>query len=420
MNLVLTLTLTVLAAASPAPTTYALVIGNNESLDPKVATLRYADDDAARSFELFESRAQGVRLLTVLDAASQKLYPGLAARARPPTRTELLRAFGELNEAMAADAAAGAEPTLYFVFSGHGRRTPAGDGTIQLLDGDFTRDELFEQIIDRAKARWVHLIVDACDSYFFVNARGTQLPVAPPTTAAVAEHLAEHSLERHPNVGAVVSTTSEQESHEWQAIGAGVFSHQIRSALSGAADVNGDGRIEYSEVAAFVAAANAQVTDPRQRVNVSVHPMALDRAHPMIDLTRASTSAHLLLPRRLQGHYWLEDGRGVRVLELNKEAGQPLLIAFPGAQTYYLRTEGREVRFTATAGALLDGARLEFSTAALAARGATDAMFRERLFAEPYGARFYQGFVSSSSDVPVAASVGQQLRGTVRASPAGE
>ncbi|MBX7100986.1 MAG: caspase family protein [Myxococcaceae bacterium] len=410
MSGVLPLLLLALAGASPQAKSYALVVGNNQSLDPKVADLRFADDDAARYYELFSARTTDARLLTVLDQASQKLYPGLASKARPPTKVELLRAFEALNAAAEADRAQGTDSTLYFVFSGHGRRTAAGDGTIQLVDGELTRDEFFEQIVGRSKATWLHVIVDACDSYFFVNARGVQLPASAPATEAVAAHLADHSLERHPNVGAIVSTTSEQESHEWQAIGSGVFSHQVRSALSGAADVNADGRVEYSELAAFVAAANAQVTDPRQRVNVSVHPAALDRTVPLVDVTLPSTSAHLLLPRSLSGHYWLEDELGVRVVEFNKEAGTPLLIAFPGTRTTWLRTEAQEARLSPRPGEFVDASTLTFSSLARAAKGATDAIFRQRLFAEAYGPRFYQGFVSSSGDVPVAPSVAEQLR----------
>ena len=67
--------------------------------------------------------------------------------------------------------------------------------------------------------------------------------------------LAKNSLARFPNVGAIMATASDAESHEWDAIEQGVFTHELISALRGAADVNGDGKIEYSEASAFFNAA---------------------------------------------------------------------------------------------------------------------------------------------------------------------
>ena len=40
-------------AAEPESATFALVVGVNTSLDKDVAPLKYADDDAARYFDLF-------------------------------------------------------------------------------------------------------------------------------------------------------------------------------------------------------------------------------------------------------------------------------------------------------------------------------------------------------------------------------
>lgn len=386
-----------LAAVAAAPVhQYALIVGNNASLDDGVPSLRFADDDAARFYEFLAPRAEGVRLLTVLDAESQRIFPELAKRAGAPKRADLEQAFAALNDAMAADRKAGVETVFFFVFTGHGRRDAAGEGSISLLDGDFTRAELYAQILARAQATWVHLIVDACDSYFFVNSRGGPLPSAPPATAAVERLAAETSLDRFPNVGVLLSTASEQESHEWQAIRAGVFSHEVRSALAGAADVNSDGRVEYAELAAFVAAANARVADPRGRVALTSRPPPLNRGQPLVDLsTRSQGEAYVLLPAKLGGHVWLEDDRGVRTVELNKERGVAVLLGLPPRPHYYLRSAKEEAHFVGTASTLVDGAALRFEPLALAARGALGDAFRRELFAEPYGPRFFRGFTAS-------------------------
>lgn len=385
-------------AAAPAPVhQYALIVGNNSSLDEGLAPLRYADDDAARFYELLAPRAEAVRLLTVLDAESQRVFPELAKRAGAPKRAELEQAFAALNEAMAKDRQAGVETVFFFIFTGHGRRDAAGEGSVSLLDGDFTRSELYARILAPAQATWVHLIVDACDSYFFVNARGSPLPSAAPALAAVERQAAETSLDRFPHVGVLLSTASEQESHEWQAIRAGVFSHEVRSALAGAADVDADGRVAYAEVAAFVAAANAQVKDPRGRVALTTRPPSLNHAVPLLDLsTQSRGEAYVLLPSKLSGHVWLEDDRGVRTVELNKERGVPVLLALPPRPQYYLRSPKEEARFDGVAGSVVDGATLRFEPLALAARGALGDSFRRELFAEPYGPRFFRGFVASS------------------------
>ena len=55
------------AATQPEPTRLALVIANNQSLDRNVKALRFADDDAARLFELLSGLGYDGRLLTVLD-----------------------------------------------------------------------------------------------------------------------------------------------------------------------------------------------------------------------------------------------------------------------------------------------------------------------------------------------------------------
>ena len=42
-----------------------------------------------------------------------------------------------------------------------------------------------------------------------------------------------------------------------------MFTHELLSGMLGAADVNGDLVVEYTEVQAFVAAANRDIKDPR-------------------------------------------------------------------------------------------------------------------------------------------------------------
>ncbi|EPX58005.1 hypothetical protein D187_004539 [Cystobacter fuscus DSM 2262] len=390
------------ASAAPERVTYALIIANNIGTEPRQAPLRYADDDGARYYELLSPRAKETVLLSVLDAETQALRPGLAARTAPPTRASLQQALGRLNARMAEDKARGDIPVLYFIFTGHGQRGSAGEGAVSLLDGAFTRTELYNRVLAPSQASFIHLIVDACDSYFLVHSRGA-LPVAPARWEAVRERLAMRELARYPHVGAVLSTSREQESHEWSAIRSGVFSHQVLSALSGAADVNADGRVEYSELQAFIAAANQGVDDVRGRLEVSIQPPALDRAAPLVDLSHRAGLGFLLLTPGLEGRVWVEDARGIRVAELNKERERSLVLGLPPGQGYFLRAPGREAPFQlARAGVVVDARGLTWREQSFAARGALEDTFRDKLFSVPFGPHFYEGYMASLGESPVA------------------
>src|SRR5688572_29907577 len=86
------LILALLIAATPVHRS-AIVVGINEPFDDAQAVLRYADDDAARFYEILEPQVNDLQLLTVLDEESQQLYPSAASLAKSPTREELIEAL---------------------------------------------------------------------------------------------------------------------------------------------------------------------------------------------------------------------------------------------------------------------------------------------------------------------------------------
>ncbi|QSQ21721.1 caspase family protein [Pyxidicoccus parkwayensis] len=397
------------ARAASQDVAYALIIAHNGGMDRKQAPLRYADDDGARYYELLAPRVREAVLLSVLDDETQVLHPGLAAKTRPPTRAALKEALARLNTRMAEDRARGERPVLYFIFTGHGKRGAAGEGAVSLMDGPFTRTDLFQGVLAPSQASFIHLIVDACDSYYFVHSRGA-LPVGPAHAEAVKGLLATRELERFPQVGVVLSTSTEQESHEWSAIRSGVFSHLVRSALTGAADVNADGRVEYSELHAFVAAASQGTEDVRGRLAAFVRPPALDRSVALTDLSTQAALSYLLVPPGVEGRLWVEDSRGLRVAEFNKERERSLVLALPPGRGYFLRTHGREAAFNfAKPGAVVDAGSLSWHETSLAARGAIQDALRDRLFSVPFGSRFYRGYVANLELPPVAPEEGPDL-----------
>src|SRR6188768_703495 len=120
-------------AAVPAERlSFAIVIGNNKSLGRRRPELRYADDDAARYYEILETMAPGrVTLLADFDRDTAQLFPATEPKALSPTRRHLEAAGRRLAEGVRAARAAGHETELYFVFAGHGD-VEGGEGFVEL------------------------------------------------------------------------------------------------------------------------------------------------------------------------------------------------------------------------------------------------------------------------------------------------
>jgi len=70
----------------------------------------------------------------------------------------------------------------------------------------------------------------------------------------------------------ILSTSSDRDSHEWERFQAGILSHELRSALRGAADANLDGVVTYRELGAFLVRANQAIVNRRYRPDFMVRP----------------------------------------------------------------------------------------------------------------------------------------------------
>lgn len=396
-NLVAVISLVIAGSALGAVRSYVVVVGNNQSVDPATRPLRFADDDAARYFELFRPVAKRIELLTVMDAETQGIFKGLPAVAQAPTKANLLRVLEEVNADMARDTAAGDEPVLYLVYVGHGHIGATGGGFVSFLDGPLTGAEL-GGIVARSRAAYNHLIFDACNSYLLVAQRGGgDDDSGPDLRDAIRSYLDEQTLVNHPNTGLIFSTRDARETHEWSVFRGGVFSQEVRSALAGAADVNADGRIEYSELDAFLSAANLAVDDPRARLEAFIHAPSLDRGRPVMDLAEGGFEHFLRLPQKFSGRFHIEDHRGVRYLDGNKTTEAAVFIALVGAPFYFVRNQDTEARVALRARGTIDVGALQFTEPGRAARGSVAEAFRDQLFKVPYGPGFYRGFVGRTS-----------------------
>jgi hypothetical protein len=249
-----------LARADGGETRLAIVVGNNGSTTLGRAELRYADDDAAKYAALFASTSQdgNVELLTRFDADTSRLFPAQALKAAPPTRAALDAAVSRIAARAVAAGQRGERVVLTFVFAGHGD-VEEGRGFLELEDGRFFRDDL-EALLGRIPATRAHVLLDACNSVYMLVARkpgGTKFTTPEEIERSMAARLA--------HVGTFVSTSADAQVYEWSRIESGVFSHSVRSGLSGAADLDGDGRVTYGELRAFVRIAAEGVPNARFR-----------------------------------------------------------------------------------------------------------------------------------------------------------
>jgi hypothetical protein len=323
---------------SPPPDpVFALVVGVNQPIDPGPPKLLYADDDAILFHKLFSQVGRSL-LLIAPDAATGRLHGALQARA--PTRANLKLAVDELLGLVAASRRRGERPQLYFVYSGHGD-VRNNEGYLSLEDDRFTSRDLAELILSRSRAAANHVIVDACKSYFIIRERRAEgsREAAPPGL-----HRTQTLLDRFPATGFLLSTTSAASSHEWEEFQAGIFSHEVRSGLLGAADINRDGRVSYNEIRAFVEVANSAIRNERYRPNIFVRPPRDDGQAALYALRRGAVPA-LIVPRAKAGRYFLEDANGVRLADMHTATTGAVTIAVPRDTHLYMHDLSRSVEY---------------------------------------------------------------------------
>lgn len=393
------------------PALFALIIGSNQSPKPELPTLRHADDDAAKYFELFSQLGEA-RLLTVLDDESQRLFGSLADRSIVPSRGNLKVALDELLAGVAAARQQGRRSALYFIYSGHGDVGAGMQGLLYLGNETFSRRDLYQQVIGRSQADYNHVVIDACNAYFMVERRGDYKPdeASADHAGLVQDLLAAEELRSHPNTGVVLSTSAEADSHEWSKFGGGVFSHEVRSGLLGAADLDLDGRVSYDELAAYLAAANSKVDNPTAKIHYYAEAPAKNRREPVLTLRSATgpaSGALLQLERSEHGRFYVEDGRGLRYADFHKaDDGALLLWLLPGPR-YFARSSEYEVEIAAASASPVELAALErkpLSAATIGQRGAIDDALRAGLYAVPFSRSFLDGYAEQAEKARVAAA----------------
>ncbi len=381
--------------AAPAQRRITIIVGNNVSENRSAARLRYADDDAVRYYQLFAPQSDRTILLSTLDDETQKFYPELKQIAREPSRDNLLRVLRRLKQQIPlADLP---QTEILFIYGGHGNIDAKGMGYLELLRGNFSRDDLRELLIEAFPGARIHIILDSCKSYFMAFSRGKRVREDQTYALAVRNFLDREIHAQYPGVGFILSTSGDRDTHEWEQYRGGIFSHELVSGLLGPADLNLDGNIEYSEIAAFIAAANVRLAETHVELRVMVRPPPNDLNAKLVDLSRFLNVAIVHFPQAMSGHYLVEDARGIRVADFHKSPTLELNLVLLGMPPFYIRTKNREsiVRGDKTGWYFFDPKSEQ--PRQWAERGATETAFFERLFVVPFDWSFYQGYVVSAS-----------------------
>jgi Caspase domain len=387
------------ASASGPRHEYVIAIGYNglpAGDTSEIQPLRFADDDAIAFSAFAAETARQVHLLTVPDAGTQRRLGDSLPTMRPPSLDELRSAVADVRSAIDEDARQRVESTVYLYYSGHGT---AGDAdhepALALADGALTHAMLYDEILAEFARANVHVFLDACHAEAVVRPRDAEAHLVSTSEDDRRGFVLTQTLSRFPNTGAVVATARGAQAHEWDAYLGGVFTHELLSGLRGAADVNGDTRIEYSELAAFLSAANGSVRDPRARLEPVTHAPTSNPREPIVDGQPRAGVAMLEVQGVGPDAIFVEDDRANRLADVRPESGQGIRLLLPADRTWYVHTSRGVAEVRPTPGQRVDVGRLSFRASPPDARGAIDRALHDGLFATPFGWSYYRGFVDA-------------------------
>ena len=387
------------ASAGGSARRFAIVIGNNHSNQPDTLDLRYADDDAIAMHELLRDAGVDSVLLVRPDADTRDRTGGSAPTAAgPPRWRDVVSHLAALEARIRAANAEGAATSLLVFYSGHGN-VAHGEGFVELEDTRLTRTLLRRAVLAKTAARDVHLVVDACRSYFLAFEKGPG-----GKRRAISSLVA--GLGGRARTGYVLSTSSDRESHEWEQFQGGIFSHEVRSALRGAADADRDGSVSYAELGAFLSVANRGIRNARFRPDFVVRPPA-DLSD---ELLRWPATAEALLIDAPEGHLYIEGPAGERVADVHPAADATPSIRLPAARPLFVKRQDDRREYTIERrGAVTRLSDLAGGRVRIASKGVLHMAFR-RLFAVPFGAGEVNAYrtrwtAAEREGVPLAAEV---------------
>jgi len=306
------------AQSQPVPVTgpsairrFALVMGENAG-GPGRGRLRYAVSDA-RSFAAVLTELGGVdeRDLVLL------VDPGAAAFRAAARR---------VKESAAAAAATGLRCELLLYYSGH-----SDEGGLLLGKDSLGYAEL-RSAIEAVPADLRVAILDSCSSGSLTRTKGGS-----PRPAFLLDSSSD--MRGHAYITSSSATEAAQESDR---IGGSFFTHHLVTALRGAADSTGQGRVTLNEAYAYAFKQTLASTENSQYgPQHPAYEISLTGSGDLVVTDLRSSRAGLLLSEELSGSLFVRDSRGVLALELDKSAGERMELGLPpGRYTVAMIEEG--------------------------------------------------------------------------------
>ena len=290
-------------AAEPAPArphAYAVVVGSNAG-GAGQAPLRFAEDDA-RS------------VADVLRQLGHYAPESVVVLLHPDARA-VLAAIDDVAARVRVAAASGESSKVVFYYSGHARAaalTPGGD--------DLPLTELRARLSGLPSTLTL-VVLDACQSGAFARVKGAE-PAADFTYNSVS-HLTQKGL------AVMASSTSQELSQESDELRGSYFTHHLVTALRGAGDSDGDGRVSLDEAYRY-AYRRTLASTARTQVGEQHVTLETDLAgQGDVPVTYpAEARAQLEMPAALEGHVLVQQrGTGAVAAELQKAADAPVHLA---------------------------------------------------------------------------------------------
>ena len=286
--------------SAPVTYTYAIVVGDDVGGSGQ-QPLRYAEEDARRVaqvlVEIGHYAPGNVRVLLRPDAAT------------------LLAAIDDVTARAHANAQSNDQTQVLFYFSGHARANAINLGAEELPVASL-RDKL------RAVPSTITIVVlDACQSGSFSRVKGAS-PAADFSYNSVAG-LTQKGL------AVMASSTAEELSQESDALKGSYFTHHLVTALRGAGDTDGDGRVSLDEAYRY-AYRRTLASTARTKVGEQHVTLETDLAgQGEIPVTFPSEAAAKLdLPAALEARVLVQQhASGAVMADVQKAPGAPVRLA---------------------------------------------------------------------------------------------
>jgi hypothetical protein len=323
------LTVAEVPAAIAAASRVAVVIGNNRAAGK--GALRHAERDARRIRDVLKEIG-GVQ--------QAKLLLGRSA-------DDLRQALVQLQRNAATSRK---EVVLFLYYSGH------ADRTALLMGGSRLPFKELRSTLTRFPARTAISFIDACQSGQVTRTKGGR--VVPVVDVRFED-------QRYKGRVYVTSSSAGESAQESDELGASFFTHYLLSALRGAADTSGDGRVSLEE--AYQYAYRHTLSRTAGTLQGPQHPsydMDLAGAGQLVLTYTHRAPAHIVLPARARGTYFIQRPGSEMIAEVGKSSGRALRIALAPGRYEIRKVTGTHYltrRMTVTAGrdAVLDESGME-------------------------------------------------------------